>query len=712
MSVRIRRLLLASAALATVLAASSAPPGPQLRQSSGIAAVSRTPTAAPAPTATWKEIDHLIEEQKLAEASAKIDEILKRAQKDRDEPEWTRALVRSVQVRTGLHGYETAVRFLKEQPWPPGLLARTTLELFYAQALVHYEQTYSWEIGQRENVESAERRPEGLDSRADLLRGQERVSARLGAAAGALDLPVGRARPSTSSRTTIRRTCAGRCATPCRTSSSSCWPNRRSGRRSSPTGSTGSTSPASSRADGRDADARLADGSAHPVEKLVAILGDLEDWHAATGERAAELEARLERVRRLQASSPRRRPRRDPHGPRGAPAALPATSPGGRWEWPQLAEFRQDEDAPDNLVRAREVAAGGRDAYPQSPGGQRCGRHRGRIEAPDYELASMTSDGSDRRSIQVMHKNLSAPLLPRVPVDLERQIGDGVSSYGLLPRANEGVRELLRAEKPAAAVDGGAAGHPGFQAAPDLRHAPDARERVYGSSSRRCARTSPNATTASTSVAIQLGDLVLVTRPSRRRSRRGWSLAEARDGPSGGVDVSLYEFDWRSGRHARVASSKTGADGLARFDYDPARAKRSFFLLARRGDDVRPRRQRVFTRCPTRATRRDDGGARLHRPRDLPAASDPVLEGRRLSRPSGPRPVACYRPTPRVTVVLRDANDEVVETTSATTNAFGSAAGEFRIPAGRALGRWRVESSRLGGGPHSRSRSTSARPSR
>ena len=42
------------------------------------------------------------------------------------------ALIREVQLRTGLHGYETAVRFLKEEPWPKGLLSRAALELFYA----------------------------------------------------------------------------------------------------------------------------------------------------------------------------------------------------------------------------------------------------------------------------------------------------------------------------------------------------------------------------------------------------------------------------------------------------------------------------------------------------------------------------------------------------------------------------------------------------
>jgi hypothetical protein len=138
-------LLSAALAVAAVLVprgldASRAPQGP------GAVAVRRAgPAYTPTPgaAADWKEIDRLIEQQKLAEASAKAEAILQRAIRAKDEDEWTRALVRCVQLRTGLHGYETAVHFLKEQPWPEGLLPRVTLELYYAHALADYARAYS-----------------------------------------------------------------------------------------------------------------------------------------------------------------------------------------------------------------------------------------------------------------------------------------------------------------------------------------------------------------------------------------------------------------------------------------------------------------------------------------------------------------------------------------------------------------------------------------
>ena len=72
----------------------------------------------------------------------------------------------------------------------------------------------------------------------------------------------------------------------------------------------------------------------------------------------------------------------------------------------ELAALRQAEDAPDNLVRARAAALEAAGAYPQSPGGKRASGIVAAIEAPDYQLAAMSSDAPDRRSIQVTHKNL------------------------------------------------------------------------------------------------------------------------------------------------------------------------------------------------------------------------------------------------------------------------------------------------------------------
>ncbi len=102
----------------------------------------------------WDEVERLRSEDKYAAAAEIVEKILGQAIASGNEEEWTRALIRSVQLRTALHGYETTVRFLQEQPWPETPVYRTVLELFYAHGLVTYLQSYSWEIAQRELVET------------------------------------------------------------------------------------------------------------------------------------------------------------------------------------------------------------------------------------------------------------------------------------------------------------------------------------------------------------------------------------------------------------------------------------------------------------------------------------------------------------------------------------------------------------------------------
>ena len=75
-------------------------------------------TQAPPPAGKWQEVDRLVSEQKFEAALQEVEKIRSAAQKAGDADEWTRALIKEVQLRIGLHGYETAVRFLKDQPWP------------------------------------------------------------------------------------------------------------------------------------------------------------------------------------------------------------------------------------------------------------------------------------------------------------------------------------------------------------------------------------------------------------------------------------------------------------------------------------------------------------------------------------------------------------------------------------------------------------------
>ena len=105
-------------------------------------------------TADWEQFEQLLKEQKYEAASTLVEKMLVKARAEEDSTEWARCLIRYTQLRIALHGYETAVRFLKEQPWPDDVMGSSVLNLFYAQSLVTYARSYSWEINQRERMDS------------------------------------------------------------------------------------------------------------------------------------------------------------------------------------------------------------------------------------------------------------------------------------------------------------------------------------------------------------------------------------------------------------------------------------------------------------------------------------------------------------------------------------------------------------------------------
>jgi hypothetical protein len=672
--------------------AGTAVPGPEKPakppKKVAVAVATATPSAG---KATWAEVDRLIDEQKFAEAAGKVDAILQAARARKDEADWTRALVRSVQLQTGLHGYETAVRFLKSEPWPSGLLSRATLDLFYAQALVNYARAYSWEIARREKVESSGAVDLKAWTREQILAEAEKAYLAVWRERQALGaMPVGAlseyVEPNNyprSVRGTLRDAVSYLYLD--LLADTSFW---------TPAQSNGVyllDLPALLATKGQNADTLLADAAAHPLQKAVAVCADLETWHAGAGSREAELEARLERLRRLHAAFSEEEDRAAIR--KDLETRLPAFRSVPWWAMgmAELAEFRQAEDAPDNLIRAREAAQEGARAYASSPGGLRCRQIVAAIEAPDIRVASMSADAPDRRSIEVTHANLTAAYLRAYAVDLEKRIASATDA-NLLP-AGEELRTLVRSGRPAAAwtvalpVPGDYKPHRTFvtppMTAPGLY--------VVVVSARADFAEKDNRVQAAT---ILLGNLVLVSRPESA-SVEARVVAGDSGRPVAGAEVWLYAYDWSSGRrHHRVATKTSDADGFARFAYEPNRTERSYFLVARKGADQALDPSYVSLSAPV--TPSETTASLVYTDRSIYRPLQKILW--KVVAYRGRQDLGRLRTAANetVTLTLRDANNEAIASKTAATNAFGSAAGEFSIPAGRALGAWRLESSLAG----------------
>ncbi len=651
----------------------------------------------PSSPADWKEIDRLVSEQKFEEAARLVAQRREEARKAGDEAAWTRALIRETQLRTSLHGYETAVRFLKEEPWPKGLLSRGPLELFYARSLVNYFHAYSWEIQKREPVESSgavdlkswtasQIYGEAAKAYARLWREREALGRQdVGVLAEFLevnDYPRG-------VRGTLRDALTYLFVS--LLSDTSGWsPAQANEVFQLDLAALLSPHPAAG-------PVRLDDETAHPLIRIAAALDDLQAWHAGRGEKEAALEAELERHRRLFASFTEDEDRRriEQHLEERLPgfARVPWFAMGKA----QLAEFLERPDLSGDLVRARAVAAEGAHAYPDSAGGRRCLAIVKRIEAPDYQLRIMQNDGPGRRSMLVTHKNVRRLEFRAYRLDLEARVAAARNLWAVLPNAEE-LKGAVDSGNPAARWSVVLPATPDYRSHSTFVTPPMKEAGLYAvAASGADPFGGPGYPLVAASFLVS--DLVLVTRAvTPEGSEPGGLEVQALSGETGktvaGAQVTLLRASWNPERIDRIASRTADAKGLVFF---PSSSERpgGHFLFAGKDKDLAldvsvgmPWGARPPAETASSLLFTDRG---IYRP--LQKIFWKVL-GYHGDAKTGRFEVTANAP---VTVTLLDQNNQKVDSKTATTNDFGSAAGEFFIPAGRALGTWRLSSS-LGGG--------------
>lgn len=638
-------------------------------------------TAEPPETADWRAIEALVAEQKLEAAAAALEPLLERARAAGDDAAWARALVRRAQLRLALAGFETAVEQLAGAPWPSAPRAEAAVRLYLARALADYQRAYAWEIAQRERVASDERLDLKLWTADQIAAESRRQLARVFAQRERLgEIPVAdfeylRANDYPEGiRPTLRDAVAYLFAE--ELADSSRWTPAE--------GETWRLDRAALLAgEGDLSEAALADPAIHPLARAAAVLGDLERWHRGRGERGAELEARLERLRLVgQALA-------EEEDQAAIRLELERTLPGFRddpwWAVGQaaLAERIRQSDAPEALVEARRIALAGEQDYPRSHGGHLCRRIREEIEAPAFALEAMAVDGRARRSVLVHHANLDRLHLRAYRVDVERQLARS-DFRGLFPAGEREVDAYLRGSEPQASWTLELPATPDYRRHRTYAVPPLAEKGAYllVASARADFARSGNRLEA---VGLLVSNLVLLSEPGSPTELR------AVDGVSGaplaGVEVTTYRHDWRAA--PQVASRlATDDDGLLWIDGDSLRSGRRF-LLARRGDDLALLDlQSWWSRGAT-----PESGPRalvftdrsLYRPGQtlhfkVLAFAGRAEEGR-----------LALLPRAAVTVALVDPNGERAAEAQGATNDFGSFSGRFAVPAGRLLGDWRLE---------------------
>ncbi len=427
-------------------------PEPGLQPGAGAGAqqpvVRPPPPPPPLPFVEWtgkpgkelEKVEKLVKQQKFEAASKEVEKLLEEAKERKDSEAWTRTLVRWVKLRIGLHGYETAVRFLREQPWPEDLLARTALNLYYAASLVTYARSYSWEIQQRERVDTKGE----VDLKAwtneqiyqEALRAYLVVWGQREALGGIepkvlsdyLDLGNYPKEIRSSLRDSVTHLLVDLLA------DTQGWRPEQSNEiysldmdRLLGSGHTG---------------VRLDDSEVHPLYKIVAVLDDLENWNKGRDRLEAALDARISRLERLYQNfteaPDRERIKQDLIGHMKPLRNEPW------WAMAQaaLAGFVQQEEDPDSLTRAHQLALEGAEAYPESLGGKRCQHLAKLIERPEFQLQGMASDSAGKKSIGVFYKNLPEVFFRAYRLDIFDHVKQA-DDYQLLPDYRK-VAQLLK----------------------------------------------------------------------------------------------------------------------------------------------------------------------------------------------------------------------------------------------------------------------------
>ncbi|MEO8198369.1 MAG: MG2 domain-containing protein, partial [Thermoanaerobaculia bacterium] len=645
-------------------------------------------------TTAWKEIDRRLDEQKLQEAADRLAPLVASARAAGAEADWAKALVRQSQVATALGGLETSVEQMKVQPWPKGSTARAAVELYYAHALLAYLSGYDWEIRQRERVVSDDKIDLKAWTAEQIAAEAERSflavwERRDGLAAVAVaDFPYLEANDYPQGIRSTLRDAVSYLFVDRLLGDSSFWSAAEANdvwqldlgnlladepQVPSPPATSGGT-------------------AVHPLLRAAVVLADLERWHRGRRELAAELEARLAR-QRLFASH------RESAGDRARLRAdledrLPRFR-GDSWWAVGMAELAGEVDLdsgdPEHRIRARELAAAGEKAYPGSYGAKLCRELRTGIEAPDFALQMMAVDGAGRRSIEISHRNLPEIFLRAYPVDLEQQLARK-EFRGLFPNDEREIEKLISGGEPAAAWSVALPPTADFLTHRTFATPPLTVPGLYlviASAEKSFARG------ANRRMALPFTQSHLVLLQESQAFPWEVRLVEGADGrAAAGIEVTLYRNTWHEAP-AAVGSARTDASGRATFASPDGSGSgySNFLLVARRGGDIAAAQRyggelRPVTNTHTGALLFTDRA--VYRPQQK-------LFWKVLGYASGPgRGALTPSPGTAVAVWLTDPNGEKVAEATVTTNRFGTAAGEFPIPAGRLLGQWTLQSA-LGG---------------
>lgn len=642
--------------------------------------------------ASWSEVDQLAGEQKLQAALEKTEVILKEARAKKDEALAAEALLRATQFEMGLGGMETAVRKLKEKPWPAPGPHRVLLELYYGHALLNYQRLYGYEVAQREKTVSRER----VDLKAwTKTQIGEEINAAFDAAMAEgswLDRPVPEFFKAYLEKNTFPagvrpylRDAIVYLAVE-RLEDQSFWNARESSeiykldlKKLLSEGESSERIPA-------------AQAGRHPLERAVSWLGELRQRHLSGGRGEAAMEARYRVFEILQNAFSEES---DRALVREALVGLQKNSRlVGAW-WAkgqaQLASLYEMEGGSQGKIRARTALQEGIAAYPSSLGAKMCESQLFQIERPEFSLAAKELDAPGKRSLLLEYRNIS-----KVYFRVYRRSLDAVMAN---PNGDDQleIKNLLRSRiNPEAAWSVDLPETKDYQQHRFFVTPPKLSFGFY----RVVASLREDFDSERNQILVtkfSMGDLVLTTRRVAPGETEVQALSGSTGNPLAGAKVTLHRYQWQK-PSSEVASQVTNAQGTAVFREPPKNKNEywNYFVMAKQGEDVSLLADGIqFGKNSPPGVMKN---ALVYTDRSIYRPEQKIHF--KVVGYAGESSMAKFQVAKAgetVKVQFRDPNYQVVGERNVKLNSFGSGSGSFVIPAGRPLGSWTIQTSNYSG---------------
>ena len=624
----------------------------------------------------WQSVEQLIKQQKYSVASQQTDIILKQAMARKDHSNWTRALVAGADYRIVQQQIETAVHFLQQQQWPKDKHSQLILSLYYANALSQYIDYYSWEINQREYIKTSAKTPLKKMTMEQLVIKVNNAYLRAWDYQSAWQ---------TADNAQLKRYFKGgtypqRIRGSLRDTIAYLWvdflgnKSRWSATHSNEIDSL-NLSALLSRSQKK---LNLSAYKTHPLKRITWLLADLENWHLAQHRPEAAFEAARIRIQRLHQNftdkEDRQRLLQALSSRIQQVAGLPWSNM-GRWT---LALFLQQSDAPDALIKSKAVLDKCTTTHTDSEGSQQCQLILSKLLKPYLNLTAMTSDGIQKRSIVVDHKNLKTLYFRAWKINMLDYLKKPANQRSLF------IESLVEEKK--ADINWS-------------KNLPVSRDyyshKTYITPPMKqlgywiivASNTETFSSKRSNSHAIGLNLTKLVAETNEHNGQLEVTVFQGENGQaSPRTTIELWQKNYPH-LEKKIATVVTQNDGRAKFS---VKKQTQYSLLLKQGDD----QALVDNIYSYQYHKKDHSKSAL------------LFTDRSIYRPGqklqwkvvayqGQQSTGNYRTLPKATgwVKLLDTNGKVVAKKQVKTNAYGSASGEFTLEQGRMLGRWRITTS-------------------